>query len=234
MIHGSASNKSAVDRDVKHKDIYLKTLGQLTAFIRANGTYALPSDRPEVHGEIPHRGAVLATLDNIVPSQDRIGEDYWDIKATALSMFLFKAPELRDVFAPVAWYGANLSRCSVLDPLTFQGLSESLFFINNTLFDDDWRAIYTKDGERRVVSETIDDLIQGGRSTAGVRHRDRLDKDDAWMAAAKRTVLSYRNFYSVFGDDVAGIINSPPTQEQLLDLWMNRRYSDFAPHAPRM
>ncbi len=90
-----------------------------------------------------------------------------------------------------------------------------------------------------TVEARFDELLDGqGGGAQGDRlgaQRGAFDANVGGGLFQRRPLDDFDDLVQdVFGDDVAGIINSPPTQEQLLDLWMNRRYSDFAPHAPRM
>lgn len=210
-----------------HREIFLHNVGELAAFICNNRTYPLPNDLSEgTYCDDPR--AIHAGLETLASRLDH-GDRFWDLKASSLELFLRKAPELREMMLPIAHSALNISREAVFDPLTFHGLNDALHFVSGGLLDDAWFAMYAKDGERRIVNESIDDAIQLGGSTAPHRVRCHLDKDDEWLAAADRRVLSERNYYSTFGDDLHGISPRLWTQDDLTELWYNRPYADFSP-----
>lgn len=211
------------------RETYLGTVAALAEFIAANRTFPLPTDRSaDEKTHVPDPRYVLEDLSTLAGRMDRSAEyPFWKLSSLVLAMFLQKAPELRDTVAPVSMTGLNISRDAPFDPLTYAGLSDVLHFINNGLLDDCWLASYEKDGEKRVVNETVDDAIRGGEPSEGLKWRGRLDKGDDWLRAAVRTYLDHRSFESVFRDELDGLKACVPTQAELMDLWMGRPYEDF-------
>ncbi|AOG02842.1 hypothetical protein [Bosea sp. RAC05] len=213
---------------MSHRETYLGNIAVLAEFIRTNRNYALPSDSDDGRQPEDPR-AINASLETLVRDVDHGGGRYWDLMATALELFLRKAPELRETMLPIASAASNISREAVYDPLTYRGLMDVLHFISNGLLDDWWLALYQAEGERRIVNETIDDAIQLGRTIEPYRIPFHLDKDEAWFAAADRTKLSFRNFYSAFGHDLIGVIPRLWSEDDLMNAWLARPYLDFTP-----
>jgi hypothetical protein len=214
-----------------HRETFLGTVGALADFIRANATYPLPSDYRDGEWAADTR-YVVESIGNLASGQDRDASDrFWPLKATALEMFLRKAPELGPVFRPISSTANDVSRDAPFDPLTYRGLGDVLHFINNGLLDDAWVALYrSTDGERRAVGEAIDDANMLRKPLQSLKNIGHFDKSEDWlMGAERRDKLSHENFEKVFADDLLNVVPRVPLQSELMNLWTSRPYSDFMP-----
>lgn len=196
---------------------YAATIIALLDFIAANRTH-----RPKSHNGITPT-MQISDMRRFATSLDCVADGSSDV----LKLFLFSAPLLADVLEPITFREANISTDATYDPLTLDGLGDVTHLIHNGLLDDWWIALYSKEGVRRIVNETIDDCVQSGGKGWPEGGFKRLDRDLAWMSQATRTVLNMERFLQLFSKDLAAVPADLPDQAGLMELWTSRPYDDF-------
>jgi len=214
--------------------LHLAWLQALTAFIADQRIFPVGSDEDESRRIRVHPGDTAdACRRMVVRYADREygTEAHWLVKAKTLALFAHRAPLLRDMVLPIAWVDANLSRCATFDPLTYDGLSQVLHFIDHDIFDDGWVSLYTgRDGDRRILGEVADDHFRGGTPPALPRAlADRIDKPSAWFATAGRVGLTSDSITAALLADLTPEEIAAPTPDGLYAMWLARPYDDFCP-----
>lgn len=204
---------------------YPQTLGALAEFIMDNECYLHPSEhRDEDRSYGNDVRAIITHLKRMRLTSVFRNDGFNGLRHRCMSLFLMRAPEVRDIFLPLSITGLAVSRESSFDPLTWTGLSDVTRFIENGLLDDDWLACYELDGVKRVVNEAVDDAVQSGKPIPA----SRLDVDGDWLRSARRTYLDHRSFDDLFGNLVPKPPPGVPDSTTLMELWMARPYADFA------